>query len=180
MGSQWRGHCRCFVVPSCCPKRRPGVKGDSILLGALVAASKLTIGENMKYSNNEWNIYQERAFIENLLCQRFNFFILLFSLIITSAATVKSDDMLLFDMIVVSGILLCSCVGITIIRIYSKLDVILKMIYKYESPAMFKEIQNEANKYKFSFVNVNILIGFYIPVICVLILIALLILMNVC
>ena len=88
--------------------------------------------------------------------------------------------MLLFDMIVVSGILLCSCVGITIIRIYSKLDVILKMIYKYESPAMFKEIQNEANKYKFSFVNVNILIGFYIPVICVLILIALLILMNVC
>ena len=151
----------------------------SILLGTLAAASKLTIGEKMKYSNNEWNIYQERAFIENLLCQRFNFFILLFSLIITSAATVKSDNMLLFNIIVISGILLCSCVGITIIRIYSKLDVILKMIYKYESPAMFKEIQDEANKYKFSFVNVNSLIGFYIPVSCVFILIVLLILMNV-
>lgn len=133
----------------------------------------------MKYSNNEWNIYQERAFIENLLCQRFNFFILLFSLIVTSAATVNNSNMLLFNIIIVSGIFLCSGICLTIIRIYSKLDSILRIIYRHESTKMFKVIQREAARYKYSFVNVNKFIGFYIPLACIATLIIMFILMNI-
>lgn len=133
----------------------------------------------MKYSSPEWSIYQEREFIENLLCQRFNFFILLFSLIMTSGATVNSSSMLLFNIIIISGVFLCSCVWLTIVRIYSKLDSILRIIYKYETTKMFKIIQKEARRYKYSFVNVNIFIGFYIPLACIVTLIMMGILMNI-
>lgn len=133
----------------------------------------------MKYSSPEWSIYQEREFIENLLCQRFNFFILLFSLIMTSGATVNSSSMLLFNIIIISGVFLCSCVWLTIVRIYSKLDSILRIIYKYETTKMFKIIQKEARRYKYSFVNVNIFIGFYIPLACIATLIMMGILMNI-
>lgn len=97
----------------------------------------------------------------------------------TSGATVNSSSMLLFNIIIISGVFLCSCVWLTIVRIYSKLDSILRIIYKYETTKMFKIIQKEARRYKYSFVNVNIFIGFYIPLACIVTLIMMGILMNI-
>jgi len=38
-----------------------------------------------------WDLYQERAFKENLFCQRFNFFLVTYTIILATAATLKDN-----------------------------------------------------------------------------------------
>ena len=119
---------------------------------------------------SKWDMYCERSFIENLLCQRFNFFVLSFSLIMTSAFSVKS--IILFRITICSGIIICVLLWVTIYRIYTKLDTILKLIYKYDENSIFHIIQERVKSdYPFSFHNMNRIIGIVIPLICIFVLI---------
>ncbi|HJA09129.1 MAG TPA: hypothetical protein H9962_08080 [Candidatus Mailhella merdigallinarum] len=120
----------------------------------------------------KWDIYKERAFIENLLCQRFNFFILSFALIVTASATVNTTT--LYNIILTSGIIICTLLFFTIYRIYTKLDIALKYIYENDKDSIFHEIQKRTHEYPLNFKNMNRLIGVFIPIACVLTLVILL------
>ena len=120
----------------------------------------------------KWDIYKERAFIENLLCQRFNFSILSFALIVTASATVNTTT--LYNIILTSGIIICTLLFFTIYRIYTKLDIALKYIYENDKDSIFHEIQKRTHEYPLNFKNMNRLIGVFIPIACVLTLVILL------
>jgi hypothetical protein len=70
-----------------------------------------------------WDMSQERAFIENLLCQRFNFFLIFFSL--TIAGFVNSDNKLYAELILIFGAIILFMLALTLERSQLKLDIIL-------------------------------------------------------
>ncbi len=54
----------------------------------------------------KWDMSQERAFMEDLVCQRFNFFLILFSLILAGAAS--TDTQLMMILVLALGTFICS------------------------------------------------------------------------
>jgi hypothetical protein len=76
----------------------------------------------------EWDLSQERVFMENLFCQRFNFFIVIFSLVIAGAASANTQPKL--DAILWLGFVLCTLVALTLYRNYVKLIWILRSLHK--------------------------------------------------
>ncbi len=119
-----------------------------------------------------WDYYNERQFIENLFCQRFNYFLIIFSLFITAAASVKNERSLI---IVLSlGIIMTIAVWLTLYRAYIKLIVNLKILHQIPKEGhVFQIINNEIESYHWikKLFGVNDLIGIYIPLFCILILI---------
>jgi hypothetical protein len=119
-------------------------------------------------SNETWDMSQERAFIENLFCQRFNFFIVIFSLVIAGAASANTQEKL--SAILWIGFILCFFVALTIYRIYVKLIWILKSLHKLKehpvgaSSAGIKELRMP------KLFGVNWIIGWFIPALCCVIL----------
>lgn len=127
--------------------------------------------------NKSWDIYSERSFIENLFCQRINYFILTYSLVITASAMLHTQ-IILFCTSLLSGIILLSCIWASLCRAYIKLDVILRIIH--ELPAednVFQLYQNEVNSlYKFKNVRINKCLAHILPFTCVCSLVILLVL----
>jgi len=74
-----------------------------------------------------WDMSQERAFIENLLGQRFNFFLVFFSLVI--AGSVNSKTQLHLQIILGIGATICVLLATTLARSQEKLDLILNDLY---------------------------------------------------
>jgi disulfide bond formation protein DsbB len=115
-----------------------------------------------------WDMSQERQFIENLLSQRFNFFLVMFTVVLTGAATAKTQTKQ--TAILVLGFFLCFLVALTVYRIYAKLILILEMLHKTESHPVAiigEKIKQRGLKGGFP---ANSLVGFYIPGFCVFIL----------
>lgn len=79
-----------------------------------------------------WDLSQERQFIENLLCERFNFLLLFYSIVITGAFATHSQTN--FAIVLTLGALICSLFTLPIARAQHKLDLILKEIGKSEPP----------------------------------------------
>lgn len=75
-----------------------------------------------------WTMSQEREFIENLLCQRFNFFIVFFGLVV--AGTVASRSERLSCVILWSGAFICLFLATTLFRAQHKLDFILNGFFE--------------------------------------------------
>jgi len=73
----------------------------------------------------DWDINQERMFMENLLSQRFKFFLVTFSLVLSGAASANSQIKL--QLLLLAGLILCLLMWATVYRIYIKVDVTLKM-----------------------------------------------------
>ena len=78
-----------------------------------------------------WDWSQERQFIENLLCQRFNFFLLFYSLVIAGALTARSPEH--FKAVLVLGALLVTLFALPLFRAQQKLDLIIAKLF--EDPA---------------------------------------------
>ena len=133
----------------------------------MASVDESATGGAAQVSSSKWDMSQERAFIENLFCQRFNFFIVIFSLVIAGAASANTQIKLFW--ILISGFILCSLVAITIYRIYVKLDDILKLLHNTPNHPV-KISGNEARKHLIKNLpgQVNWIIGWLIPLLCCL------------
>lgn len=78
-----------------------------------------------------WTMSREREFIENILCQRFNFLLVFYSLVLAGAFTTKLQ--LNFNLVLTLGALVTSLLSITIARVRLRLDCILKVIENQQS-----------------------------------------------
>ena len=71
-----------------------------------------------------WDLSQERAFIENLLCQRFNFLLVFYSLVVAGAFTANSQRN--FNIVLTIGAIVSSMFALPIARAHHKLELILR------------------------------------------------------
>jgi hypothetical protein len=74
-----------------------------------------------------WDMSQERAFLEALLNQRFNFFLVFFSLVL--AGTVNSKTVIQFRVVSTLGFVVGAIFALPIFRAQRKLDLIMKHLY---------------------------------------------------
>lgn len=104
-----------------------------------------------------WDMSQERLFCENLLCQRFNYFLLFFSITLAGFANAKNDW--IGETILIFGAVIITMFATVLNWNQKKLNIILQDIYKDDShPA--KIIDELAGKSK------REIMGIYIPILC--------------
>jgi hypothetical protein len=105
-----------------------------------------------------WDMSQERAFIENLLGQRFNFFLIFFSLVVAGALNARSQ--VHFSIVLILGAIICWLLAFTLFRSQQKLDLILAELFADQThPASI--IDKKAGG-----LSMRRLIGYVIPLIC--------------
>jgi len=120
----------------------------------------LTREEQIRYHGY---LRDERAFIENLLNQRFNFLLIVFGLVIATFPNVHSEDQLALNL--GFGFVLVTFFALVIGRAQRRLDVNLKMLYKLDDDPI-REIQKQASSgawYNIYRLSVKRFIGYYIP-----------------
>lgn len=123
------------------------------------------------YINNQkgktWDIYSERSFIENLFCQRINYFILAYSLVITAASMLFSN-LPLFCISLIFGIIILSFLWSSLCRAHIKLDVLIRMIHNLpQEDNVFSLYQNEVRSlYRFKDVKINKMLAHWLPFTC--------------
>ena len=109
-------------------------------------------------AKSEWTMSDERAFIENLLCTRFNFFLVFFSLVLAGA--IAASDPTHFKTVLCLGTMICVPFALTIARAQAKLDIALAELFgRYEHPA---KILNDACPG----ISMRRWIGYWIPILC--------------
>jgi hypothetical protein len=74
-------------------------------------------------ARDPWSMSDERAFMEKLLCSRFNFFLVFFSLVINAA--VSTTDARYFKIVLTLGTVIGIPFALTIARTQGKLDIAL-------------------------------------------------------
>jgi hypothetical protein len=114
----------------------------------------------------EWDINQERMFLENLLAQRFNFFLVTFSLFLGGAASANSQ--LKLQLLLFCGLILCLLMWAIVYRIYIRVDITLRMCYEHEDQFLQEITRRVKQQGAVGFISVNPLVGIWIPVTCVL------------
>ncbi len=111
-----------------------------------------------------WDMSQERAFIENLLGQRFNFFLIFFSLVVAGALNAKSQ--LHFQIVLTIGGIICGLFAQVLARSQQKLDLILDDLFQDSThPARIIDDRAKPKRGK------RKIIGILIPQICVSVLV---------
>jgi hypothetical protein len=111
-------------------------------------------------SKESWGFPQEREFIENLLCQRFNFLLVFFGLVVAGALACK--EQLYLQILLWLGAFITFLISMTIAGLQWKLDIILGKIYlDRDSPIAF--FYHNVCKLRASYI-----IGYLIPSICTL------------
>ena len=98
------------------------------------------LAEINRQSVGDWSLSQEREFIENLLCQRFDFLLVFYSLIVAGAFQTQSQ--LNFALAFTVGALICIVFSISIFRTQKKLDLILDEIESIDEDHPFVRIEN--------------------------------------
>ncbi|RYU93019.1 hypothetical protein [Emticicia agri] len=110
-----------------------------------------------------WDFYAERQFIENLFCQRFNYLIAIYAIIIAGAGSAKNQFFL--NCILCIGFIVVFLLSLVLYRAYIKLIILLKILHRLESHHVFPIIETEMKQQgKTALFGVNSLIGVYIPV----------------
>lgn len=140
-----------------------------------ISSKELKNAYKKQQKMNEWNFFDERKHMEKLLCTRFNYLILVFSLFVTAFATVKDKTEKI--VILSTGLLILILVSLTVRRAYLKLDINLKILHKlqknncnesksgYNAMSIIdKEVQTRCVPLN----GTNKLIGFWIPLILIL------------
>lgn len=120
----------------------------------------------MEHSNCTWDMNQERAFLENLLCQRFNFLFIFYGISIGFLYSVRNQQyyIQLFLFICATLTFLFS---LTIYRSQKKLNIILNQYLMKDNTHPVKIIDDEANKTSIiGLKSVRNIIGYVIPTIC--------------
>jgi disulfide bond formation protein DsbB len=116
-------------------------------------------------SSPVWDMSQERVFIENLLNQRFSFFLIVFSLIL--AGSINSKMQIQFQVILTLGAIVTTLFAAVLGRSQEKLDLILADLFA--DPSHPASIINRQAKQGGSR---RRLIGVWIPRFCCIVLIA--------
>jgi hypothetical protein len=118
--------------------------------------------EKPNKAETTWTMSQERQFMETILYQRFNFFLIFFSLII--AGSINSKDQCQLCIVLTIGTVVCWLIAGTLWRSQRKLNIALGELFKNTShPArIIRDIGG-------GFPALNI-IGYCLPVICSVIL----------
>lgn len=111
-----------------------------------------------------WNLSQERVHLENLFCQRFNFFIVLFSLVVAGAASANTQVKLAALLWI--GFVLCALVALTIYRSYVKLMWILQSLHRIPTHPIARAGVAVRHLGWRALFGVNSIIGIIIPGIC--------------
>ena len=78
-----------------------------------------------------WDMSQERAFIENLLARRFNFFLVFFSIVLAGSVNAKTQVQL--QIVLGIGSIICVLFTMVLARSQEKLDLILQDLFSDES-----------------------------------------------
>ncbi|RPH29904.1 MAG: hypothetical protein EHM93_16640 [Bacteroidales bacterium] len=124
---------------------------------------KLIKHKQMKASERDekspvWDMSQERAFIENLLSQRFNYFLLFYSIVI--AGFVKTTNLVYAQLILTLGAIITILFALVLERSQQKLDIILKDLFEDDShPAkIVDDLAGGCSRRR--------IIGIWIPKIC--------------
>ncbi len=106
--------------------------------------------------SEQWTMSQEREFIENIVVQRFNFFLLFFTLIVAGAVGVKSEVSL--KAILGVGALVSWMISYTLIIANWKLNRILeKLLPDHPYSIIDRDVSHISGRNW---------IGFWIPVVC--------------
>lgn len=115
-----------------------------------------------------WDMSQERAFVETLLNQRFNFFLVFFSLVMAGAINAKSA--VAFQVVLTLGFVVCFLFALVLRRSQEKLDLILTdlMMDPSHPVTLIDRTSNQRGSRRR-------IIGVHIPTICCLALAAALI-----
>jgi len=117
---------------------------------------KPSIGSN-------WGLAEERQFMENLVCQRFNFLLVFFTLVVGGA--IACEEQLHLKIILWLGTIIILPMTLTIIGAHWKLEQILKRIFEEENHAI-TVIHRAGRGY-----SVRWMIGYLIPAFCAVVLI---------
>jgi len=123
--------------------------------------------ETRDASGPVWDMSQERAFMENLLVQRFNFFLVFFGFVLNGSINAKTQTYL--TAILVIGSVVCRLLALTLRRAQQKLDLILQDLYTDDTHPV-TIINEKCNKTGSR--GKRKIIGFWIPPICCFVLTA--------
>lgn len=74
-----------------------------------------------------WDMSQERAFIENLLARRFNFFLVFFSIVMAGSVNAKTQPQL--QIVLAIGSAICVLFALVLARSQEKLDLCLADLF---------------------------------------------------
>jgi hypothetical protein len=108
-----------------------------------------------------WDGSQERAFVESVLNQRFNFLLVFVSLIVTGAVNAR-DTAKLQACVLTFGAVISLCMLPTIYRSHQKLDILMRILKKDKThPVGFTEEKVDG-------FSVRWIIGWFIPLLCVI------------
>ena len=115
--------------------------------------------------SGQWSFSDEREFVENLFCQRFNFLLLAYSVVIAGA--VATGNQLLFNIILTAGFIITTITAAVVHRAYVKLIATLRICYRIPThplPIVDKEVATWTfAKQGFP---VNELLGIVLPSLC--------------
>jgi len=128
--------------------------------------------------NTRKEFIQEREFTENLLNQRFNFFLVFFSLVVVGALSANSQESA--KAVLWLGLLVSLLLALTIFRVQVKFDLLFKELpddhpaktVDKKSPVWLW--QNEPDGGRRGLGSTRRIIGYVIPILCVIALVAML------
>lgn len=127
--------------------------------------------EERDVSSPVWDMSQERAFMENLTNQRFNFFLIVFGFVINGA--INSKIIIFQKIILIFGTILCLMLALSIYRVHIKLKLILCALKKdntHPVKIIDDELKSETESVKklipVKIRSVRKLIGWQIPLMC--------------
>jgi len=122
--------------------------------------------------NETWDFSQERQFIENLLCTRFNFFLVFYSLVVIGFVT--TAECIYKPIILILGSAISILLALVIYRSHLKLGLILKNHLDIGSnkpthPAgIIDQECNQSDGWVHKLFSVRWIIGWLIPLLCCL------------
>lgn len=107
---------------------------------------------------DRWSMSDERAFMENLLCSRFNFFLVFFALVVAAAVSTSEESH--FKIVLTLGAAISVPFALTIARAQAKLDLALEHLFNTEGHPT--NVLNE----ECGGISMRRWIGYWIPLAC--------------
>ena len=118
-----------------------------------------------------WSFSNEREHMENLFCQRLNFLLIVYSLIV--AGLVATNARSLFIGILLAGTAITFLMGLSLWRACSKLLVMFAICYRIENhPIELVDRETATRSMLYQGFRVNHMLGYWIPAFCTLTLVA--------
>ena len=151
-------------------KRKNGFVSDITIISIKAAYE-------YQLKNCEWTFYNERELLENVLSNRFNSLLVVYSLFIMAFIQIAGT----INKIVILGIglMITSLTGLTIYRTYIKLDIIQKFIYSLGENDVSTFVKKEVKALKKkALCKITPIIGIIIPCLFVISFIAAIILIS--